>query len=249
MGIDVQVVKEIEVAMEGEGVTEVPHSRSHPVQLSSVQAEDTSGLVTVPAKASSASTASWFTLSAPYNSNLTSNLPTTSFPRSFTHPIARCSASFPSERHNVQHPVLPPFHSIPTTQKRPSKRRFGPSPLSLPTTPSFQRQSPIFHSIHSPSDTLEPYQDERRSFKGPLSPSTLDNVNNTFSPMHNTHPMSPSASSHDLYSYSPSARSRPSTPSPPNRRSSSLPPTLRRLENCCGQQLLRSQPSIPLVSE
>ena len=228
MRIDVQAVKEIEVAMEGEGVTEVPYSRSHPVQLSSVQAEDTSRLVTVPAKASSASTASWFTLLAPYNSNLASNLhqgPTTSFPRSFTNAIPQCSTSFPSERQNIQHPVLPPFHSIPTTQKRPSKRRFGPSSLSLPTTRSFEQQSPIFHSTHPPLDTFQLYQGERQLFRKSSPPIAVDNAGDSPLPSHNSHPIPPSATAHDLCQYPASPHLHPPAPSSSKHRCLSLPPS------------------------
>ena len=125
-------------------------------------------------------------------------------------------------------------------------RRFAPPPVNSPTTPPFQQRWPNFYLTYPSPDTFQLYRDDQGIPKEPPPPIVVHNMSDTSSSIHDVPSMSPTLS-RDFYSYSPSLRSHLSTPSPPKRRSSSLPPTLRRLENCCGQQLLKSQPSIPMT--
>ena len=126
-------------------------------------------------------------------------------------------------------------------------RRFAPPPVNSPTTPPFQQRWPNFYSTYPSPNMLQLYRDDQGIPKEPPPPIVVDNISNTSSSIHDVPSMSPTLS-RDFYSSSPSLRPHLSTSSPLKRRSSSLPPTLRRLENCCGGQLLRSQPSIPIVS-
>jgi len=96
-----------------------------------------------------------------------------------------------------------PIHPFSNTQKWLSNAQlscFRPSPVSLPTTPPFQQQSLDF-STCPPLDTLQLYHDERLLLKEPPSPITMDNSNDTSSPIHNSHSISPVTQLHDVYQH------------------------------------------------
>ena len=143
-GANGQYTREIEASVEGAGITEVSCSRSYPVQLTSLQTEATSGLVTEPTRTSSPLTASWSTSSTPDVSNPTHNLhqgSTTSFPDSFANLMSQPSTPFSNGRRVYHSPSSVPLYSHSATQKQRSKaqtRHFVPIHVSAHTIHPFQ---------------------------------------------------------------------------------------------------------------
>ena len=77
-------------------------------------------------------------------------------------------------------------------------RRLRPSHIHSPATTPFQRQLD-FYSTYPPSDTFQPYQVERHSFKGPLSSSTVatNNLSDISPPVRGIPSISPATPSHN----------------------------------------------------
>ena len=235
VGIDEQDTKEIKVAAEGDEVTMVPCACPCPTQLTSFQASRTL----------SPSTESCFT---------------SPFPLLFTSASSRLPTHSSSKEQCIQQSVLAtPIHSLSTTRKRSSNirtRRFALPPVNPPTTPPFQRRPLNFYPTCPSSDTLPLYQAEQSSPREPPLPVVVDDASDTSllirdrsSSNHNALPVSPPPSSDNFCQYQVTFRSRPRTPVFSQRRCSSLPPPFCQLKNICGQQLLRTQPSAPMVRE